>query len=94
MPDSKLRNIVSKRMWDYIVTYFPEELRQRLPDETVMRELLDCLSTFFLVERKRELIKFTNRVAGARKDNKPCEGEYVRDRVKESAFLDDLEELG
>lgn len=90
-----VRKNLTQKMFEHLNQNLPTHTKKRLSeDKQTLREVLECLSEFVLVEKRRQLIEFTNKVANGRKEGKQTEEYYERDEEKVSEFLDDLNELG
>lgn len=92
--DHPLREKMTREMFKHLKAHLPEEFQNKLTNEQLTKEVLYCLSSYVLIEKRRALIQFTNRVANAKNNDKPSEEPYCRDDAKTAEFMDDLKELG
>jgi len=76
---------ISEDMALYLRLNLADEVREKLPDSSTMRELLLCLAEFVIEEFTKDTMNAKNKVTS----NVP-----ESDEDKVSAFLDDLDKLG
>ena len=94
MSDNPLRDKLSKEMFEHLKAYLPKEFQAKLASEQLIKEVLYCLSSFVLIEKRRALIQFTNRVASAKNNDKPSDDFFSYDEEKAAQTIDELNELG
>lgn len=89
-----MKEEIAKEMFDHLNMHLPLEVREKFTDQVALKEILFCLSSFVIIERRRALIRFTNRVVNARNKGQEQEQDMESRDENRRRFIDDLKELG